>query len=184
MTYQTIQINLYEDLLTEFGNDLTKWDATLNQNTLSIVFNAPEILFDKSTALLKDNFKEILNDFFPRYINLIESKYKDELEEIRIEGYTDSDGIKGNTEHQNYFYNMQLSQDRTRHVLEYCMTLTGSSDKFKWLSNKITANGLSFSHLKFYQDGVEDKERSRRVEFRVKTKADTKIRKIIETMQQ
>lgn len=235
IAYQDTQKSLYLDLKNEFEDDLKKWDANINKDTLSITFNSPEILFEKSKSTLKKEFKSILSDFFPRYISIMENKYKDDIEEIRIEGYTDSDGLirvitkdvityeniendsKGITNSiknampvlfnskddtnrtvkevhnkkieyiktsklNSYFYNMKLSQDRARGVLEYCMNLKYSNNKFSWLTDKITANGLSFSKLKYNKDGSENKQQSRRVEFRVKTKADMKIRKIIETL--
>lgn len=181
ITYQETQHNLYQDLFTEFEHDLKKWDASLDQETLSITFESPDILFYRGEARLRNSFKVILKDFFPRYIRVIEESYSDEIEEIRIEGYTDSDGVSNFNEVQNYFFNMQLSQGRTRNVLEYCMNLPFAKEKFKWMTDHLTANGLSFSRLK-YTNGVEDKEKSRRVEFRVRTKSDVKMRQIIEKL--
>lgn len=182
VAYQETQYNLYSALLLEFGDDLEKWDATINEENLSITFESPDILFSRGEATLRENFKIILRDFFPRYITLIEENYKNDIEEIRIEGYTDSDGISDYTPTDNYFFNMQLSQNRTRNVLEYCMNLPFAKENFYWMTNHITANGLSSSRLK-YKDGVEDKERSRRVEFRVRTKSDVKLRQIIEKLE-
>ena len=34
-------------------------------------FNTPEIMFDQSSGQIKDMFKEIINEFFPRYINIL-----------------------------------------------------------------------------------------------------------------
>ena len=47
----------------------------------------------------------------------------------------------------------------------------------------ITANGLSSSHL-VTENGIEDKEKSRRVEFRTKTAAERKVVEIIEEMKE
>ena len=73
---------------------------------------------------------------------------------------------------------MKLSQDRTRSVLEYVMSLPQVSNQREWLKNYLTANGLSSSKL-IMTNGVEDKEKSRRVEFRVKTNSEKRIVKII-----
>ena len=166
--YNKTKTQLYKDLQAEFKDDLKNWDATID-STLCIRFKKPAMLFDKDKAILKSKFKDILNDFFPRYIKVLSRpEYKDKIVEIRIEGHTDSDG--------GYFHNMGLSQDRTRSVLEYCFGLM-SRDQIIWAKRLITANGLSSSHP-ILANGMEDKKRSRRVEFRVRTNAEKQLEKI------
>ncbi len=73
---------------------------------------------------------------------------------------------------------MELSQDRTRKVLEFVLRnekLDGNKD---WIRERLTANGLSSSKL-VAPNGIEDKEKSRRVEFRVRTNAEKRIVKIL-----
>lgn len=121
--------------------------------------------------MLKPKFTNILDDFFPRYIGLLSSdQYKDNIEEIRIEGHTDSSGT--------YESNMKLSQDRTRTVLNHCLKITKDSTLLDWIQYRITANGLSFSHPIFNPDGSENTELSRRVEFRIRTNAEKQLEKI------
>ena len=130
------------------------------------------MLFDEGRHVLKPNFKNILDDFFPRYIAVLNRpQYRDNIEEIRIEGHTNSNG--------GYYSNMELSQDRTRAVLEYCFSLMPESD-IKWLKGLVTANGLSSSHLIMTADGEENKDLSRRVEFRVRTNAEKQLEDIAE----
>ena len=52
-----------------------------------------------------------------------------------------------------------------------------SSEDIDWAKALITANGLSSSHL-ILKDGEEDKELSRRVEFRVRTNAEKQLEEI------
>ena len=52
-------------------------------------------------------------------------------------------------------------------------------DQIEWAKNYITANGLSSSHP-ILKNGIEDKELSRRVEFRVKTNAEKQLEEITE----
>ena len=52
-----------------------------------------------------------------------------------------------------------------------------SEDDIDWAKALITANGLSSSHL-IMKDGLEDKELSRRVEFRVRTNAEKQLEEI------
>ena len=166
--YDNTKTHLYIDLLAEFKKDLAVWGADID-STLSIRFQEPSMLFDEAQSELKPKFKEILDDFFPRYIAVLSrSKYRDNIKEIRIEGHTNSNG--------EYFSNMELSQDRTRSVLQYCMEMMNDEEK-DWLRGVITANGLSSSHL-IYRNGVEDKNLSRRVEFRIRTNAEEVLEEI------
>lgn len=168
--YDQIKTQLYIDLQAEFKDDLPVWRAVID-STLCVRFQEPAMLFDNNMAVLKPSFKEILNDFYPRYIAILNKpEYRDNIEEIRIEGHTDSNG--------SYFHNMELSQNRTRAVLEYCMSLM-RPDQIEWAKNFITANGLSSSHP-ILKNGVEDKGLSRRVEFRVRTNAEKQLEVITE----
>ena len=167
--YDQIKTQLYIDLQEEFKEDLTVWRATID-STLSIRFQEPSMLFDEGLDVLKPNFKVILDDFFPRYIAVLSRpQYKDNIEEIRIEGHTNSNG--------GYYSNMKLSQDRTRAVLQYCFSLMKEND-VNWLRGLVTANGLSSSHLIHTKSGAEDKNLSRRVEFRVRTNAEKQLEDI------
>lgn len=122
----------------------------------------------------------ILLDFFPRYLKILTNeKFKSEIDEIRIEGHTSSEWSETVPQDIAYFNNMKLSQDRTRAVLEFVTSLENVNGNKQWLRELITANGLSSSKLVIY-NGNEDREKSRRVEFRVRTKAEDKIVKIVE----
>ena len=169
--YDQIKTQLYIDLHEEFKKDLTVWRATID-STLCIRFQEPSMLFDEGEDVLKPKFKEILDDFFPRYIAVLSRpQYKDNIEEIRIEGHTNTNG--------GYYSNMKLSQDRTRAVLQYCFGLMTDEDII-WLKGLVTANGLSSSHLILTKEGEENKDLSRRVEFRVRTNAEKQLENIAE----
>ena len=167
--YDNTKTHLYIDLQDEFKKDLAVWGAVMDSSMMSIRFQEPSMLFDEGRAELKPAFKEILDDFFPRYIEVLSRpQYKDNIKEIRIEGHTNSNG--------EYFSNMQLSQDRTRSVLQYCMDII-PRDEAEWLRGVITANGLSSSHP-VMRNGAEDKNLSRRVEFRIRTNAEEILEEI------
>lgn len=120
-------------------------------------------------------FREILDSFFPRYLDALHAaKYRDEIEEIRIEGHTSSEWDPIDDSDLAYFRNMALSQDRTRNVLEYCLGRIDGASTREWVRGKITANGFSSSKL-ILANGVENRQSSRRVEFRVRTGAEARI---------
>ena len=120
--YERMKVELYDDLKREFEKDLPRWGAELDQDS-TIRFKEPDVLFPIGSSDLKNNFKIILDDFFPRYVYILGSeKYRDAIQEIRIEGHTSS--IWQNLPpDQAYFQNMRLSQDRTRSTLQYVLAL-------------------------------------------------------------
>jgi outer membrane protein OmpA-like peptidoglycan-associated protein len=182
LVYDQMRLKLYHDLYLEFEKDLPAWRAVLLRD-LTIRFQEPEVLFDIGKDVLKDRFIAILNDFFPRYVNILASKkYRDAIEEIRIEGHTSSIWENAPLE-RAYFKNMQLSQSRTRTVLEHVLGLQKVASQEAWLKSHLTANGLSSSKL-IIRDGREDVKASQRVEFRVKTNADERIAEILKAVPQ
>lgn len=185
VAYQELQTDLYIELWEEFKDDLPGWMAVIDRETLTIKFEEPEVLFASGRAELSDKFKSILNDFFPRYILIISSdKYRNNIEEIRIEGHTSSEWVGEADEMESYFNNMLLSQNRTRSVLKHCLSLVEDAEVLKWSKQYVSANGRSSSKLVRNTDGVEDSLKSRRVEFRTKTNAEKKVVEIIERMEE
>jgi outer membrane protein OmpA-like peptidoglycan-associated protein len=181
IAYSEIRDALYADLHDEFKNDLGPWKAQILKADLTVRFNEPEILFANGSSELKPEFKAILSDFFPRYVRILTSpKYRDAVSEVRIEGHTSSDWTFQTSPEDAYVRNMELSQARTRTTLSYVLGLPEVAAERAWLTKYLTANGLSSSHPVLNADHTEDAERSRRVEFRVRTDAETRIAKILE----
>ena len=166
-SYFDLQKDLYQNLEKEFKDDKEKWKAVIEKDA-TVRFQEPDVLFAPASAEIKPRFKEILNDFFPRYLRIVSQEpYKSRVEEIRIEGHTSSDWKDQKGTQIAYFNNMALSQDRTRSVLVYVWEKT-PADQRNWLQGHLTANGLSSSKLITTEDGIEDPEMSRRVEFRIR----------------
>lgn len=180
VTYSKLQTELYNDLFNEFEYDLKNWNAKLDKESLSIKFNAPDVLFSTGSSKLKTKFKRILDDFFPRFIKILtRHKYFDDISEIRIEGHTSSEWQRNVGKDEGYFYNMQLSQNRTREVLKYIFFKRNLKNK-EWLRKRITANGLSSSRT-ITVNNIEDKIKSRRVEFKVKINVEKRMVNILKT---
>ncbi|TXR54043.1 OmpA/MotB family protein [Reinekea thalattae] len=178
--YDRLRTQLYQDLVREFEPDLEAWGAEINPD-LSIRFGRPELIFENGEKDLQDGFKAILTDFFPRYLNIIASdKYRNDIAEVRIEGHTSS-GWLGQDDDDAYILNMGLSQERTRSTLDYLLSLGSVEGEKDWLKQHMTANGLSSSKPVLSADGNEDRERSRRVEFRLRTDAESRIAAILQS---
>lgn len=183
VVYDDMREGLYTDLLTEFRDDLPRWKAELDRD-LTIRFQEPEVLFDTGKALLKPAFNMILDDFFPRYVTILSSaKYRDSIEEIRIEGHTSTLWSEKTPPDEAYFKNMELSQTRTRSTLQHVLLLPALNEQKGWLTSRLTANGLSSSRTRLNADGSENPEASQRVEFRVRTNAEARLGEILKATQ-
>ncbi len=180
--YERLRTQLYEDLHTEFAPDLDRWGAEINRD-LSLRFYNTEVLFAHGSDQIKPAFRDILDDFFPRYVGIIMSdKYREDILEVRIEGHTSSDWGSAHDTDVAYIKNMALSQARTRTTLAYLLDLPPLSDDKAWLKKHLTANGLSSSKVVFEDSGEEDGIRSRRVEFRLRTDAESRIASILNVL--
>jgi len=177
--YDLLRTQLYDDLYGEFREDLPRWGAELNRD-LSLRFYNTEVLFAHGDDAIKPAFENILNDFFPRYVRIITSdKYRPDILEVRIEGHTSSDWGNLSATGDAYIKNMALSQARTRSTLSFLLSQQAVVADKTWLKAHVTANGLSSSKLILDDAGVEDGVRSRRVEFRLRTDAESRIATIL-----
>lgn len=178
--YEDLREELYQDLYAEFEQDLPRWGAQLDED-LRLRFTNTDLLFELGESSLRDEFTAIIDDFFPRYLAILASdQYRDEIQEVRIEGHTSSAWSQAEDNDDAYMRNMALSQARTRSALGYIMDLEAVSHEKQWLRERLTANGLSSSQLITRVDGSEDEDRSRRVEFVVVTDAETRLSTILQ----
>lgn len=171
--YTAIKKDIYNDLMIEFKDDLEKWNAYIDPDELIFRFKEPDVLFEVNQYRLKPEFETILNEFFPRYVEVLSKpEFQENIEEIRIEGHTDNRG--------SYYHNMELSQHRTRSVLTYVLdsSLDDGQDK-EWIQRNLTANGLSYSKPIADNETELGRNLNRRVEFRIRTNAEKQIDEIL-----
>ena len=182
--YETTKRDMQLALQKEFAKDLKQWNAEI-LGDMTIRFNDPTVLFATGSSDLRPKFKEVLGQFFPRYVHLLTSKqYKDAVKEIRIEGHTSAAWTGTSDEKVAYFRNMELSQARTRSTLEYLLSLSALRDNEKWLVQHVTANGLSSSRpLSPDEQTAKAQLANQRVEFRIVTNAGEKMDSIAEKLQ-
>ena len=180
--YETTRNNLHRALQKEFEQNFKEWDAEL-LGDMTIRFKNPEVLFATGSDKLKTKFKEILNDFTPRYIKILtDDQFKDSIKEIRIEGHTSTFWKNSSSSLDGYFKNMTLSQARTRTTLEFIFLLPETVENEEWLKLRLTANGLSSSRPITNKNLKIDEEASQRVEFRIVTNADEKLETIAKSI--
>jgi outer membrane protein OmpA-like peptidoglycan-associated protein len=173
--FDMVYAKIAEDLVKEFGDDLRIWNAKFDGQLLEFQFTNEAVMFDSGKSEIKDQYKMILTDFFPRYLDVLKP-HRPHIREIRIEGHTSSEWGDFN-ETESYFENMRLSQERTREVLEFVYQLPALSDEgnVSWVRSNVVAVGLSSSKKVVNNFGIEDPVKSRRVTFRIITNAEQVI---------
>lgn len=177
--YVETKQHLHERLVNEFKGDTAKWKMVVGKD-LSMKFKEPEVLFAQGSGEIKPKFTKILDEFIPRYLNiLLTDSLKDRIQEIRIEGHTD-DLRMVKYGKDPYLSNVLLSQERAYNVLKYIREMPSfekyTPEQKKLLDYWFTANGLSYGKALDSKEsyaalsgGKIDKDKSRRVEFRIVT---------------
>jgi len=82
----------------QFSADVDQWQAEVLEDG-SVRFNDKKSLFQVGSSEMSRGFKQILTEFFPRYITMLyNSDLRDEIDAIEIVGHTSSDWTgKGNS---------------------------------------------------------------------------------------
>ena len=161
-TQQQIEalVGIRPKIITDLSNALVmnNIDASIDSRTGDITLKS-YVFFDTSKFNIKQEGIELLNQFLPVYLGvLMQPEYEQYVAEIIIEGHTDSDG--------SYTSNLKLSQERALAVATYCLEMPSLTPAMQEKLQKImTATGRSESDL-IYVNGVENKDASRRVEFK------------------
>lgn len=180
--YVETKTQLHDKLVKEFEGDTQRWQMTIGKD-LSMRFNNPQVLFASGRADLTPEFKQILDEFLPKYFNiLLHDSLRSNIIEIRIEGHTDTVPAP-QIDKDPYIANVILSQQRSLSVLRYFRSMPifeeYTDDEKKLLEYWFTANGLSYGksvdkygNYTITSKEPIDKERSRRVEFRIVTSGD------------
>ena len=181
-TYANTKSKLNTALHDEFDKDLIAWGAEiLPDNTVR--FKEPNVLFNMNSLKIKDSFKKILTDFFPRYLGILTSnEFRNDIIELRVEGHTSSKWKDNSSLEAAYLGNAYISQGRAFSVLDYLFRLKSTEIHQPWLIQVFRANGLSFAK-RILTDEKEDRRKSRRVEFRVITNTEARIEEILRKSQ-
>ena len=188
--YVETKQKLHEKLVNEFKGDTAQWKMVVGKD-LSMKFKEPEVLFALGSDELQPRFKDILDKFIPKYLGILleDTKLRENIQEIRIEGHTDTLRMVkyGN---DPYLSNVLLSQKRAYNVLEYIRNMDTirnySIEKRKLLDYWFTANGLSYGKT-LDADGEltqktgkpVDMNASRRVEFRIITTSEDVLEEFV-----
>ena len=144
-----MKVKIIADLKEKLGGKI-RIDNESGAMTLS-----SSILFDKGSSELKEDAKETLRSTLQSYFATLlnNDEIRENLDQIIIEGHTDSDG--------GYLYNLELSQNRAFAVMDFI----NSWNKDERLQKYLIASGRSYTQP-VMRRGVEDKDASRRIEIK------------------
>lgn len=177
--YVETKNRMHDKLVKEFAGDTLKWQMAIGKD-LTMKFKEPTVLFATGSYELTPRFKEILDEFLPRYFDiLLNDSLSKNIQEIRIEGHTDDVPIP-RYDTDPYIANAMLSQQRALSVVRYFRSMDAfrnyTPQQQHQLEFWLTANGLSYGKALdrngdyTQQSGKPiDKDLSRRVEFRIVT---------------
>lgn len=182
--------NLHDKLVEQFKSEIED-SIIIIGGDLSMRFQNAQTLFDDGSWELKPQFKEQLAEILPKYLNIIlTDSMKSKIREIRIEGHT-NDIAYPSIDPDPYMANLILSQRRALSVMYFLKNLPEyqaySAENKRLLEYWFTANGLSYGHALDHNNGYAlttgnkiDREKSRRVEFRIITSGEEVFEHFIE----
>lgn len=192
--YVETKNDMHAKLVKEFAGDTLKWQMAIGKD-LTMKFKEPTVLFASGSYELTYRFKQILDEFLPRYFNiLLNDSLSNKIQEIRIEGHTDDVPIP-RYDSDPYIANAMLSQQRALSVIRYFRSMPAylkyTSEQKRQLEFWLTANGLSYgkaldSNGQYTQrtGKLIDKDLSRRVEFRIVTSGDEVLENFVKKNQE
>ena len=180
-----LQNSIEENFSTD---ELKKYHLDQENNIGAASFDKGDGRFLVGSSELTPEFKATLQVFLPKYIKAIDDVYEkdhDKIKEIRIEGHTSTEWYSAEngtatSPNEAYIKNMELSQSRTRAIIEYALSLPELLPYQDLIKEKLTANGLSSSQIKRKEDGTEDFDASRRIEFKVVVNDEATVKAIQE----
>ncbi len=121
-TYEKVRNSIHQDLIKEFNpEDRARLGARIEED-LRVIFVAPSVFFAVGDSTVNQDFQNVLAEFFPRYVKVLE-KYDKDIVELRIEGNASLEYNGDINSNAAYFYNMKLSQERAFNVLQHVFSL-------------------------------------------------------------
>lgn len=144
------------------GGDISFDDAT------GAVRLGSHILFPEGSSRLLPEGKSALDSTMPIYFDALlgDPELSTHVDQIIIEGHTNSNYSGSTSQQDAYLFNLRLSQERAYEAMEYVIRSQEREEQLKLLA----ANGYSSARPVLQADGLEDKERSRRIELRFRLK--------------
>jgi len=156
-------IDFYEELCKIFEKEIRSYKISIKED-LSIEFTDKNLYFNIGKSKLDKSQKEFLDNFSKKLLPFM-YKYKNLVKTFEINGHTSSEW--SNISFSNtYLKNEELSMKRSFSVISYIFNKEDEKVQ-RFLSKIIKGSGLNFSQKKLTFYDKEDKEKSRRVSFKI-----------------
>lgn len=166
-----VKAEVIEALRQEFSSNNV--NVKIDPQTGALVLDS-NVMFDYDDTTLSDEGQAVLRQVLPIYCHvLLSDKYADNVAEIIIDGYTDTDGT--------YEYNLDLSQRRSLAVAQFLLETEGeflNGSESETLREILTVNGHSMSNPVLDSQGNIDMDASRRVEVKFRLKDEEMIEEL------
>lgn len=159
--------DIYESLNKALAEDLMKWDATLDKESLTIAFNAENTFFARGYSQVPAEFQTILAEFFPKLVTQLKP-YEGRVK-VLVQGHTSSTFDSSSDENIKFMKNEILSQKRAQNVYDYVKALESDAvvNNQTFIEKDVTPIAKSSLQTIKNDDLSENFERSRRVDFKV-----------------
>lgn len=177
--------NTRNSILTELRKELkdfiqqgVKVDDDKN-DPLGLLILVPEGLleFERNRDEIPGEGIDFLQPFIPLLANIVcNSKFRDEINSIVVEGHTDSSGPENMDKDQ---YNWNLSQRRSMAVVSQSIKILNDQQLFAsdgmnvkdYFVKMLSASGRGSAELEKNNDGIENPGKSRRVIFKIRVRS-------------
>ncbi len=147
-------------IIAQLKGEMDQFDIEVDPRTGAIRIKEA-IFFDYGKAELKENGKEFLQKFIPRYVEILFAKneIREQIGQVIIEGHTDNIG--------QYNYNLDLSLKRAFSVSSYIYSEYFMDFKFEdILRKRLSVVGKSFVDPVASNMTKKGRSSNRRVEFK------------------
>lgn len=121
-----------------------------------------KVLFEAGSDTITN--PDFLREFCAPWVRTLRTSFLD-ISDLKIEGHASSEGRLNQTPQQAYLYNLDLSQRRAQNALQVCLSSLKDPSVMNWARGRLSATGYSSARLIENEDGSENREASRRVEF-------------------
>lgn len=152
-----VKTDFFEELEAAFAQE--GFNVEIDRDNGTVTFDA-SILFANNEYNINDEGQTVLDSFTNALLNVLSNeRYESLFSRILIQGHTDSNGT--------YEHNVELSNNRASTVLDYLTACAGNSDSSAsdYFSNILSSEGCASDYLIYNDDGTENMDASRRVEF-------------------
>ncbi len=166
-----VKAEVIEALQKEFSANHVNVKIDSQTGALTLDSN---VMFAYDDTELSEEGQEVLRQVLPIYCHvLLSDQFVDNVGEIIIDGYTDTDGT--------YDYNLELSQRRSLAVAQFLLETEWEfldENESETLRNILTVNGHSMSNPILDSEGNIDMAASRRVEVKFRLKDEEMIEEL------